>query len=73
LPFSDGNVIRARDLFRAKSFRRADEGDSVKEKIRYAGCGLGHIAQTAMLPQFEHAENSELAAWSRVILRKIAS
>jgi glucose-fructose oxidoreductase len=31
-------------------------------KIRYAVAGLGHIAQVAVLPAFEHAENSELAA-----------
>jgi predicted dehydrogenase len=31
-------------------------------KIRYAVVGLGHIAQTAVLPAFKHAENSELAA-----------
>ena len=31
-------------------------------KIRYAVVGLGHIAQTAVLPAFEHAENSELGA-----------
>jgi len=36
LPFSDGNVIRAGDVFRAKSFRKANEKDSMKEKIRYA-------------------------------------
>jgi predicted dehydrogenase len=34
----------------------------VKQKVRYAVVGLGHIAQTAVLPAFEHAENSELAA-----------
>ena len=34
----------------------------MNKKIRYAVVGLGHIAQTAMLPAFEHAENSELAA-----------
>jgi predicted dehydrogenase len=34
----------------------------MKKKIRYAVIGLGHIAQTAVLPAFEHAENSELAA-----------
>jgi len=34
----------------------------MKKKIRYAVVGLGHIAQTAVLPAFEHAENSELAA-----------
>jgi glucose-fructose oxidoreductase len=31
-------------------------------KIRYAVIGLGHISQTAVLPAFKHAENSELAA-----------
>jgi glucose-fructose oxidoreductase len=31
-------------------------------KIRCAVVGLGHIAQAAVLPAFEHAENSELAA-----------
>lgn len=31
-------------------------------KIRYAVIGLGHIAQIAVLPGFEHAENSELVA-----------
>jgi predicted dehydrogenase len=34
----------------------------MKKKIRYAVVGLGHIAQTAVLPAFRHAENSELAA-----------
>ncbi len=34
----------------------------MKEKIRYAVIGLGHIAQTAVLPAFQHAENSELVA-----------
>ncbi len=34
----------------------------MKQKIRYATVGLGHIAQTAVLPAFKHAENSELAA-----------
>jgi predicted dehydrogenase len=34
----------------------------MKKKIRYAVVGLGHIAQTAVLPAFEHAKNSELAA-----------
>ena len=33
-----------------------------KERIRYAVVGLGHIAQAAMLPAFENAENSELVA-----------
>jgi len=34
----------------------------MKEKVRYAVIGLGHIAQTAVLPAFAHAENSELVA-----------
>jgi predicted dehydrogenase len=34
----------------------------IKNKIRYAVVGLGHIAQTAVLPAFGHTENSELAA-----------
>src|SRR6266567_5917860 len=34
----------------------------MNRKIRYAVVGLGHIAQTAVLPAFKHAENSELAA-----------
>src|SRR5213080_5453740 len=34
----------------------------MNNKIRYAVVGLGHIAQTAVLPAFKHAENSELAA-----------
>ncbi len=33
-----------------------------KGPIRYAVVGLGHIAQVAVLPAFEHAENSALAA-----------
>jgi glucose-fructose oxidoreductase len=34
----------------------------MNKKSRYAVVGLGHIAQTAALPAFKHAENSELAA-----------
>lgn len=30
------------------------------EKVRYAVAGLGHIAQIAVLPAFQHAENSQL-------------
>lgn len=34
-----------------------------RKKIRYAVVGLGHIAQTAMIPAFKHArKNSELTA-----------
>ena len=32
------------------------------DKVRYAVVGLGHISQVAMLPAFDHAENSELVA-----------
>jgi glucose-fructose oxidoreductase len=31
-------------------------------KIRFAVVGLGHISQVAILPAFQHAENSELVA-----------
>jgi glucose-fructose oxidoreductase len=33
-----------------------------RRKIRYAVVGLGGIAQVAVLPAFQHAQNSELAA-----------
>jgi predicted dehydrogenase len=32
------------------------------EKVRYAVVGLGHISQVAVLPAFEHTQNSELCA-----------
>lgn len=35
---------------------------STEEKIRYAVIGLGSIAQEAVLPAFQHAENSKLVA-----------
>jgi predicted dehydrogenase len=47
---------------RAKFFWEINQGNATNKKIRYAVVGLGHIAQTAVLPAFEHAENSELAA-----------
>lgn len=37
-------------------------GGNGKAKVRYAVVGLGHIAQTAVLPAFEHAGNAVLAA-----------
>ena len=40
--------------------RKAKDKDS--QKIRYAVVGLGHLAQVAVLPAFESAANSELAA-----------
>jgi glucose-fructose oxidoreductase len=33
-----------------------------RRKIRYGVVGAGHIAQVAILPAFEHAENAELVA-----------
>lgn len=33
-----------------------------EKKIRYAVLGLGHVSETAVLPAFEHTENSELCA-----------
>lgn len=35
---------------------------NTSKQIRYAVIGLGHIAQTAVLPGFQHAENSRIAA-----------
>ena len=42
----------------------AKVGENSKEtrRIRYAVVGLGHISQVAILPAFQHAENSELVA-----------
>ena len=54
-------LIRASDESGAKFFRGIKRNYLVKEKIRYAVIGLGHIAQTAVLPAFKNAENSELA------------
>src|SRR5438105_5611803 len=59
--FYDCKTIRARRSSR-ESFRETEKRKVVKQKIRYAVVGLGHIAQKALLPAFEHAENSELAA-----------
>jgi predicted dehydrogenase len=33
-----------------------------QKKIRYAVVGLGHIAQSAVLPAFQHVDNAELVA-----------
>jgi predicted dehydrogenase len=38
------------------------KGTQDGRKIRYAVVGLGHISQVAILPAFQHAENSELVA-----------
>ena len=40
----------------------ARRADSAKRTVRYAVVGLGYIAQSAALPAFAHAENSELVA-----------
>jgi predicted dehydrogenase len=42
---------------------RSSSGNSRAKKVRYAVIGLGHIAQAAVLPAFQHARrNSVLAA-----------
>jgi predicted dehydrogenase len=53
--------VRANGDAGTKSFGEYQR-NIMKKKIRYAVVGLGHIAQTAVLPAFEHTENSELAA-----------
>lgn len=35
---------------------------ATSRRVRYAVVGLGHIAQAAVLPAFEHASNAELVA-----------
>src|SRR5205085_2502984 len=52
---SDGDVCGG---WRRPMARRA----SGSRKIGYAVAGLGHIAQTAVLPAFAHAKNSRLVA-----------
>jgi predicted dehydrogenase len=46
--------------------KRSSNGKSIrsggKGKVRYAVVGLGHIAQVAVLPAFQHAQDSELVA-----------
>ena len=42
--------------------RRMDGGKRGGRKIGYAVAGLGHIAQTAVLPAFAHTRNSRLVA-----------
>jgi predicted dehydrogenase len=41
---------------------KRSRGSKVSKKIGYAVVGLGHIAQTAVLPAFVNARNSRLAA-----------
>jgi predicted dehydrogenase len=48
--------------FPVRTSSRDQRENVMKKRIRYAVVGLGHIAQTAVLPAFEHAENSKLAA-----------
>src|SRR5881275_1833740 len=63
-------TIKSRDMFRTAGFIRRHPDFSPTRRIRpsptsivrYAVAGLGHIAQTAVLPAFAHAENSELGA-----------
>ena len=42
--------------------KRTDGSKRGRRKIGYAVAGLGHIAQTAVLPAFAHAKNSRLVA-----------
>jgi glucose-fructose oxidoreductase len=46
-------------MAKSKNKTRVSSG---KPKVRYAVVGLGYIAQSAVLPAFESARNSELAA-----------
>jgi glucose-fructose oxidoreductase len=43
-----------------RALKKEEEADA--PKVRYALVGLGHIAQTAVLPGFTQAKNSELVA-----------
>ena len=45
--------------------KRTDGSKRSGRKIGYAVAGLGHIAQTAVLPAFAHAKNSRLVALIR--------
>lgn len=38
-------------------------GGDGEQRVRYAVVGLGHITQSAVLPAFAHADNSELVAF----------
>src|SRR5688572_5209324 len=49
------------DVARLKQLFTSRDGDRA-EPVRYAVVGLGHIAQAAVLPAFEHARNSKLVA-----------
>jgi len=52
---------------------RIGKGKQGSRKIRYAVVGLGHISQVAMLPGFQHAENSELVALVSMMKRSDTS
>jgi predicted dehydrogenase len=58
---SEDTNPRTRQFPRARTSSCDKRENAMKKQIRYAVVGLGHIAQTAVLPAFEHAENSELA------------
>src|SRR5438105_1778033 len=49
------------DPLTAGGGRRGD-AKSPQKKVGYAVIGLGHIAQVAVLPAFQHAKNSRLVA-----------
>jgi predicted dehydrogenase len=53
---------RSRTVPRSTTTTRRNSSDSSRPKIRYAVVGLGYIAQSAVLPAFAKAKNSQLAA-----------
>ena len=59
---SRDKAMRARRMLARNLLENQRGGNVRNKKIRYAVVGLGHIAQTAVLPAFKHAENSKLAA-----------
>src|SRR4029453_6166621 len=66
-PETSPRVTEAQSFTRSSKSRRESLDDEnerkpMKKKIRYAVIGLGHIAQTAVLPALKHAGNSELSA-----------
>ena len=64
---SQRSNVTVEQTITARSFRQMSHGNrsrtAKKGKVRYAVVGLGHIAQTAVLPAFAHAsKNSALVA-----------
>src|SRR4051794_11052876 len=58
-----GSEARVRPRVGGQSPESRSRPQTPKKHVRYAVVGLGHIAQTAVLPGFEHArKNSQLVA-----------